>query len=90
MCLLLTLTNKSDFCDRTLSSLSAVELGSHVIKGMAAESRLCKAARANREAAALTRVPRLKPEDVDEVLMGNVLSAGYVLARLTFSVCLLV
>ncbi|KAF1977722.1 acetyl-CoA acetyltransferase [Bimuria novae-zelandiae CBS 107.79] len=42
----------------SLSPLSAVELGSHVIKS------------------ALTRVPRLKPEDVDEVFMGNVLSAG--------------
>ncbi|KAL2111499.1 hypothetical protein VUR80DRAFT_9919 [Thermomyces stellatus] len=42
----------------SLSSLSAVQLGSHAIKG------------------ALDRVPQVKPEDVDEVFFGNVLSAN--------------
>ncbi|SPO02281.1 probable acetoacetyl-CoA thiolase [Cephalotrichum gorgonifer] len=42
----------------SLSSLTAVQLGSHAVKG------------------ALERVPQLKPEDVDEVFFGNVLSAN--------------
>lgn len=55
-----------------------MELGSHVIKGNAAGGvDRTDAASTNHETAALSRVPRLKAEDVDEVLMGNVLSAGY-------------
>lgn len=42
----------------TLSSLSAIQLGSHAIK------------------AAIERVPQIKPEDVEEVFFGNVLSAN--------------
>ncbi|PKS12785.1 hypothetical protein jhhlp_000996 [Lomentospora prolificans] len=42
----------------SLSSLSAVQLGSHAIKG------------------AVERVPQIKPEDVEEVFFGNVLSAN--------------
>ncbi|KLU88723.1 acetyl-CoA acetyltransferase [Magnaporthiopsis poae ATCC 64411] len=42
----------------SLSSLSAIQLGSHAIK------------------AAVERVPEIKPEDVEEVFFGNVLSAN--------------
>ncbi|OAA54141.1 acetyl-acetyltransferase [Niveomyces insectorum RCEF 264] len=42
----------------SLSSLSAIQLGSHAIK------------------AAVERVPAIKPEDVEEVFFGNVLSAN--------------
>lgn len=42
----------------SLSSLNAIQLGSHAIK------------------AALERVPEIKPEDVEEVFFGNVLSAN--------------
>lgn len=42
----------------SLSSLNAVQLGSHAIK------------------AAVERVPEIKPEDVEEVFFGNVLSAN--------------
>ncbi|KAK6505470.1 erg10, acetyl-CoA C-acetyltransferase, variant 2 [Arthrobotrys musiformis] len=42
----------------SVSSLSAVQLGSHAIK------------------TALAKVPGVKPEDVEEVFFGNVLSAG--------------
>ncbi|KAI1375377.1 acetyl-CoA acetyltransferase [Hypoxylon crocopeplum] len=42
----------------TLSSLTAIQLGSHAIK------------------AAVERVPQIKPEDVEEVFFGNVLSAN--------------
>ncbi|KAK3987746.1 Thiolase, N-terminal domain-containing protein [Cladorrhinum sp. PSN332] len=42
----------------SLSSLSAIELGSHAIKS------------------AVERVPEIKPEDVEEVFFGNVLSAN--------------
>ncbi|KZF26043.1 putative acetyl-CoA acetyltransferase [Xylona heveae TC161] len=42
----------------SLSSVNAVELGTHAIKG------------------ALARVPEIKPEDVEEVFFGNVVSAN--------------
>jgi len=42
----------------SLSSLTAIQLGSHAIKS------------------AVERVPEIKPEDVEEVFFGNVLSAG--------------
>ncbi|EPS40976.1 hypothetical protein H072_5124 [Dactylellina haptotyla CBS 200.50] len=42
----------------SLSSLTAIQLGSHAIK------------------TALAKVPSVKPEDVEEVFFGNVLSAG--------------
>ncbi|KAF3919625.1 hypothetical protein ABW20_dc0104560 [Dactylellina cionopaga] len=42
----------------SISSLTAVQLGSHAIK------------------TALAKVPAIKPEDVEEVFFGNVLSAG--------------
>lgn len=42
----------------SLSSLSAIQLGAHAIKG------------------AVERVPQIKPEDVEEVFFGNVLSAN--------------
>lgn len=62
----------------SLSSLTAVQLGAHAIKGtydLTGSPRLL-ATRLTRPSAAVERVPEVKPEDVEEVFFGNVLSAG--------------
>jgi len=60
--------------------LSATKLGSIAIKG---ESLVLPhgflVANQLRSPAAVERVPQIKPQDVEEVFFGNVLSAKYVL-----------
>jgi acetyl-CoA C-acetyltransferase len=60
----------------SLSSLSAIQLGAHAFKGKKASSTNIQGQLqiANSTAAAVERAG-IKPEDVEEVFVGNVLSA---------------
>jgi hypothetical protein len=72
-------------CCSSLSSLTAAQLGSHAIKGASIPEYTIVyppsqcANHINPYAAAVARVPEIKPSDVEEVFFGNVLSAKYVL-----------
>jgi acetyl-CoA acetyltransferase len=67
----------------SLANLTAPQLGAHAIKCTA--SRSCVHFVTDRCAAAIARVPQIKPSDVEEVFFGNVLSAKYFPHRLLSS-----
>jgi hypothetical protein len=59
----------------SLSSLSATQLGGIAIKGLYIRPHFLRVVVLIRQLAALERVPAVKPEQVDELFFGNVLSA---------------
>lgn len=62
----------------SLSSLTAVQLGSHAIKGASALLEIIqKIILLTTHAIAAVERAGIKPENVDEVFFGNVLSAKY-------------
>jgi acetyl-CoA C-acetyltransferase len=71
------LTTQDSRHHSSLSSLSAVQLGSHAIKGMFIQPLQLQPLRLATVLTLAAAVERagLKPEDVEEVFVGNVLSA---------------